>query len=487
MKTKLFSILLWVAALSGTAYLLMLGYYYVLALDDYNWIWHAEKGYWYLVRFTYMEWQSRFSAYMVDGILWLLMGRMTNWLLWTLLQLAVGYTSAWLLWRSTGYIRNIWNQWGMAILTTNIGILAMFEPSTFFWVCCPNYIHAIWATELLVYFNFFSKEKQWLRWLMVVLCAFYISGNAENYTPLVCMVWGSIFLWQFIVKKQYKWWQHAETNMVLVSTVIMMAGFLAQLFAPGNAVRIAAEESSGFMEHFELLPFVKSTIVASMVFVFRIVSRSGYYLLMLPIFLYIGSQLEIEDTFSWKNLWIGTGILLIFIVISVATCVYGVGWYASLRAYSFMSFVILAYAAYWCVSIGRHIKERKWIYVLSIICLVAIAGIDGYFFIHEYPMAKLYHDEVTARDNRIKEEVAKGRTEPLYVEAYTDNSYPSSYTILRNAVQYVLGRTKRYDERQFMYMPSLLTTDPHNWRNNNIKRYYHAQFDIIGWYDEPQN
>lgn len=99
-------------------------------------------------------------------------------------------------------------------------------------------------------------------------------------------------------------------------------------------------------------------------------------------------------------------------------------------------------------------------------------------------MAKLYHDEVTARDNRIKEEVAKGRTEPLYVEAYTDNSYQSSYAIMRNALQRALGRSKRYNEPQFMYMRSSLSNDPKNWRNNNIRIYYHTQFDIIGW-DEP--
>ncbi len=484
MKERIFTIVLWIAALAGTGYLLMLGFYYVLALDDYGWIWQAEQGYWKLIEYTYMEWQSRFTAYMVDGALWILMGRMTNWLPWTILQLAVGYVSAWLLWRSTGHIKDVWNQWGLAILTTNIGILAMFEPSTFFWVCCPNYIHAIWATELLVYFNFFSKEKHWFRWLMVVLCAFYISGNAENYTPLVCMVWGCIFLWQFFVKKQHKWWQNEEVHMALIATLIIGAGFLAQLFAPGNAVRLQYEGTRRFMGHFALIPFMKSTVVASMVFMFRILSRSGYYLLLIPIFLYIGSRIEIKDTFTWRRLGIWSALLLVFIVISVAECVYGVGWYASLRAYSFMSFVVLAFITYWSILYGKHLGEKKWMQPLAIAGMAATIGIGTYFFVHEYPMAKLYHDEVTARDNLIKEEVAKGRTEPLYVEAYTDNSYQSSYAIMRNALQRALGRSKRYNEPQFMYMRSSLSKDPKNWRNNNIRIYYHTQFDVVGW-DEP--
>ena len=167
--------------------------------------------------------------------------------------------------------------------------------------------------------------------------------------------------------------------------------------------------------------------------------------------------------------------------------VYGVGWYATPRAYCFMSFVVLSFVAYWGVVIGRHVGEKKWLYSLAIAGCLAITGIEGYFFTHEYPMAKLYHDEVSARDNLIKEEVAKGRTEPLYVEAYTDNSYPSSYTILRNALQCALGRTKRYDEKQFVYMQSSLSKDPKNWRNVEVKRYYHAQFDIIGWENEGPN
>lgn len=486
MKEKIFSIVLWFAALSGTAYLMMLGFYYVLCLDDYGWIWFAEEGYGRLMEFSYMEWQSRFSAYMVNGLLWQLMGRMTNWLPWTILQLTVGYTSAWLLWRSVGHIKNVWNQWGLAILTTNIGILAMFEPSTFFWVCCPNYIHAIWATELLVYFNFFSKEKQWLRWVMVVLCAFYISGNAENYTPLVCMVWGCVFFWRFVVEKQYKWWQHSETHMILIATLIMGLGFLAQLFGPGNAVRVAGEETGGFMEQFALIPFVKKTSLASFVFILRIISRSGYYLLLLPLFLYIGTQIDIADTFSRKRFFIWLCLLLGFIIIAVATCVYGVGWYASLRAYSFMSFVVLAFIAYWAILYGRHLAEKKWMHALAVVGMVVITGICTYFFVHEYPMAKLYHDEVTARDNLIREEVAKGRTEPLYVEAYTDNSYQSSYAVMRNAIQKVLGKSKRYYEPQFMYMQSSLSVSPKDWRNDELMRYYHTQFNVIGW-DEPRN
>lgn len=486
MKEKLFTIFLWVAAISGTAYLLMLGFFYVLALDDYGWIWFAEEGYGRLMEFSYLEWQSRFSAYMVNGVLWQAMGRMTNWLPWTILQLAVGYTSAWLLWRSVGHVKNICNQWGLAILTTNIGILAMLEPSTFFWVCCPNYIHAVWATELLAYFNFFSKEKSWLRWLMVAICAFYISGNAENYTPLVCMVWGCIFLWRVLGKKQYKWRLYNETHMVLIATIIMGAGFLAQLFGPGNAVRVEGESLGGFMEDFALLPFLKKTAVANLVFILRIISRSGYYLLLFPLFLYVGSKLEIDDSFTWKRFLIGLFILLALIVIAVATCVYGVGWYASLRAYSFMSFLLLAFVAYWSILYGRHLGEIKWIYPLSIASMVVITCICTYFFVHEYPMAKLYHDEVTARDNLIKEEVQKGRTEPLYVAPYSDNRYQSSYAIMRNAINKMLGKSKRYYEPQFMYKQSSLSVSPKDWRNDELMRYYHTNFDVIGW-DDPQN
>ena len=118
--------------------------------------------------------------------------------------------------------------------------------------------------------------------------------------------------------------------------------------------------------------------------------------------------------------------------------------------------------------------------------MVVITGICTYFFVLEYPMAKLYHDEVSARDNLIKEEVARGRTEPMYVESYTDNRYQSSYANMRNAMQKVLGKSKRYYEPQFMYMQSSLSVSPSDWRNDELMRYYHTQFDVIGW-DEPRN
>ena len=57
---------------------------------------------------------------------------------------------------------------------------------------------------------------------------------------------------------------------------------------------------------------------------------------------------------------------------------------------------------------------------------------------------------------------------------------------MRNAMQQVLGKSKRYYEPQFMYMQSSLSTNPKDWRNDGLMRYYHTQFDVIGW-DEPRN
>ena len=80
-----------IAAVVSSAYLLMLGWYNTLSLDDYGFVADIEEqGPWEFTKNMYLNWQGRFSAFFVSSYLMPIFGRMSNMLPYTVFQMAVG-------------------------------------------------------------------------------------------------------------------------------------------------------------------------------------------------------------------------------------------------------------------------------------------------------------------------------------------------------------------------------------------------------------
>ena len=59
-------VLLIIAAIATTVYLLMLGWYNTLTLDDYVWVDIEERGVFKWMYNVYMTWEGRWSAFTID-------------------------------------------------------------------------------------------------------------------------------------------------------------------------------------------------------------------------------------------------------------------------------------------------------------------------------------------------------------------------------------------------------------------------------------
>ena len=65
-------------AIASTAYLLMLGWNNALSLDDYGYVFLVENnGVLGMMRMAYQGWQCRFSTFFVNGLVFLLFGRVS--------------------------------------------------------------------------------------------------------------------------------------------------------------------------------------------------------------------------------------------------------------------------------------------------------------------------------------------------------------------------------------------------------------------------
>lgn len=479
-----------IAAFVTTAYLLMLGCFNTLSLDDYGFVVDlSHYTPWEWTKFMYMTWQGRFSGFFVSGITFQLWGRASSLLSWTVIHLLLGYWVVGLIIRDVVKIKDVGLWLPLAVLIENITIMSVLEFSTFYWLCCAGYFLVVYATILLAYVLFFSHWRNWINWAIAILCALYVSGSAENYTPLVLMVLGIVWLIRIIDGSKADSFATAfrANSMLFVVCAILAIGFLAVLLAPGNKVRMQnGNELVGFMYNFRPVLFLKKTIIANSIFFLRLLSRSLYYLFALPLFMYMGSLCKANGIYinvenMGKKILIATILLLLFVFIAVTACVYGIGYYPPVRSMSYMAYVLMAYTGYVGVLLGASLAEKKQLINTLVICSALVWITYGcFYFVREYPVAKEYHACISQRDKDIQSLAEQGNTETYYAERYRAPKWRNTYSYLRTAINKCLGSKKVVNEPYFPYMVSALdATNPADFKNSGLQYYYNAHFDIL--------
>lgn len=472
------------AVVCSTAYLLMLGWFNNFLLDDYSFITFTDQGGAYgLMHDAYWNWQSRFSAFYVLGWILQIWGHASNLVGYTILLLVSGYATIYYALDSMTRISSKWLLLGSAILITNVSVMAYLELSTFYWVCCALYTLSTYAAIALYTAIFFSKGKLWLRWILVVVSSLYLCGGAENFTPLIIASLGIMLLYQMIHSRSWIFWRKHEQQMMLVSIVILALGFLIVISGPGSHSRAVSENSAGFMEQFTLIPFIKKSISASAIFAMRLASRGLYYVLLFPLGMLIGHHMTESQGVIWKKVLLSFIAMYAIVELSIVASVYGMGWFASLRAYSFVSFMVAAWVIYWGVLVGRKYRNQLAFW-LSVLSFLQINSMSVCFIRTEYPLVKDYHAQIARTNSFIEEQVRLCRTEPLYIAPVTHAEMPNTYALLRSLMNKCMGKSSAHIAPPATYFPYEqygLTIDPTHWKNRDIQWRFGADFEIIGW------
>ena len=173
--------------------------------------------------------------------------------------------------------------------------------------------------------------------------------------------------------------------------------------------------------------------------------------------------------------------MIFTIFITVCASVFGIGWYAPMRANSFMSFVVLAWVVYVGYLWGRRFYVRKLANTALTFSSVAIIATSILYITVEYPIVRDYNEQVLSIHHQAQEQVELCRTEPLIIQPIRTPHLTNSYSYLRNAIQVLFGKKRRYDEAYFPYERFEFSKQPSHWRNTCYKEWLGAEFDIIGW------
>ena len=482
MKTKIPIWMLCIAALSTTVYLLMLGWYNVLTLDDYGCVADVdEMGMFGYVQNMYMTWQGRWSAFLVDAIYYKIWGHASNLVTFTMFQLAIGYATVYYLLRKIILEQSKIILASVSILFVNLSILALQEISTFYWLCCPHYIICVWAFIWLCYLLFLIKDYRWWHIISIVLLSLYLSGIAETFTPLVIMVLGIKWLFNIFQEKRYNFVQQSNDRYLTISLLVLVAGFLIMVLAPGNATRVDSMSNNSFIGHFALSSFLFKWAKATAILFLRFISKSLYYIAIGIIAMWMGykhqnnPQLSAIVLDAKKAIYLSIALVLFFLI-AVAPCVYAMGWYAPPRSFSYMSFVFAFYAVWIGLSIGYQIKKGILVESAVILASALISVFAVVWSIQEQPALSAYYSWVADCQNDIREKVQNGDNTPYVIRNHVFPSKLNTYSRMCRMVG------KNRVEYQYPYMIFEVDNDPSHWKNQGLNQYYHANFIIIAEY-----
>lgn len=220
---------------------------------------------------------------------------------------------------------------------------------------------------------------------------------------------------------------------------------------------------SFLMGDLSLYIFTKRIVKSYALFFMKFLSRGLYYLALFPVFVWIGSQVRgtEDEVISLKQVGYILLLWMIFLLINVAMFIYGVGYVES-RALCFMSFVLVTITGYLGIRVGMSYKKESMI-LYAVLFNTSAMFISLLWFIKtDMPLVKEYNQYVTTRNWQIENKV----------QYYKSNGIPAA-----EQTAYVCAPFR--DEPKIPLIVSELTEDPNNWRNDGLKRYYHADFDII--------
>lgn len=477
-------VLLVLAAIATTCYLLMLGWYNTLTLDDYSWSSIESLGVWNWMKSVYMTWEGRWSAFTIDACIWKIWAHASNMILFTVIHLAIGYVTTYCLLRKIlSVARFDWLLLTFSVLIVNLSILALQEISTFYWLCCPHYVMCVWAFMWLCNLLFLTTQFKWWRVLFIVLLSLYLSGLAETFTPLVIMLLGIKWLLNIFGDKRYNFFQHPSDRYLTISLVILVIGFLVMVFAPGNSARVETMSERSFVGNFALSAFCVQWCKATMILALRFISKALYYIAIVIISAWVGYAYKDNEkvkalALNIKQVVLLTLALVLFFAISVAPCVYAMGWYAPPRSFSYMSFAF-AYCAIWIgLSIGAQSQHPNVTIISTGVVALCLTILSSIWIAKEQPIVSNYHDWVMACRADIQQKIDNNDTAPYVTEGYLFPAERNTYSRM------CLMMGKNRIEYQYPYMLFNLSKDPQDWKNIALKEYMHTDFDIVGWSEE---
>lgn len=485
-KTKLFLLFLLIADVASLIYLLGLGSYNSLLIDDYGFSSRVDRiGIINLTLEMYNTWQGRFGMFLISGSFFKIFGAEGNVLAITILNLILGFGSIYLFLSLFFKTLNRWLLFLVSVFLVNLSIMSLFEISTFYWVCASVYISIIFLSFLLSWIIFNPHLNKFFAYISIFLLTIFVGGGAETYTPLVIMLLGIVLLLKL---KQHGFKALLNDHIarkLLFALLCLFIFFILMVIAPGNKVRMDFIVNTLHKTHPTGFTLIVKTFRSMLNLFFLIGAKKGYYLLAFPVFYYLAviskdkwSKIDFP-VFKFVYLFYSLILLLSFLWISVLPGVYATGDLMVQRALTYVSFVMIIFFAIWGFYLGVSFPNKKLALQMSIVGFVLFSGFSIYFSSTEFVTCRNYQKEIKLREElllNLQKENFKGvaKVKPIVIHAEL-----SSYSILWNQVVGRYKAEKKTYHEFFPYERFVLSCDKTDWKNVGLKEYLKLDYDIV--------
>jgi len=484
-KKQIIILLLASANIVSLIYLLGVGYYNNLLIDDYLFTAKVERnGIFGFIIEMYNTWQGRYGSFLLSSFFF----KLSNHLFFvTIIQLVTGYISFYLFLNLLLKNKQKIISWLLSIFFINVSVMSLFEISTFYWLCASTYVMLIFLTFMLVWVIFEYRISNLIAYFLILILTFIIGGGAETYTPLIILVLGIINIYKLYNLGIRNFFFDKVNVRLLIVNLLLCVFFVIMLIAPGNEVRMRYVVTNLHFIHPTGGALILKTFRAMINLTFLIVAKSLYFILVFPLFYWLGSQIKDVDTSNFflnkdklKLKAIGSIILLFtFLWISLLPGVYAINDLMPLRSLSYVSFVMTFFFAYWGLVLGLNFSMNRIIYILIIIGLTSMITISATFSLIDIPKCKTYCNDIKMREKELLDLQEMKFKGVALIKPIVVSKSQSTYSKLWNLVVGNYKLEKKMNQSYFPYEQFSLSTDSKDYRNQGLKDYLDVDFVLV--------
>ena len=459
-------------------YWVVLAANYCLHYDDVHFMWKLrEYSILEYVKEMYMTRGGNFVGYVLNGFLFSISNWVGDYHFWPMVFYALGILITWGAFREMPWIKNSgWKGWLGIITLYNIYVLTSVDYAVFTWLCAMQYY--LFAPIVCLILRYFAKDRlDWWQWILLVVLAVFIAGNAvsiSTVTFVVLFAYG-MYLWYNEGWNIKLTWAKPQVRRLLLLTAVMLVCFAIVYIAPGNWNRL---ETGDDMQHPEsLMEFGKAIVKCMVMFLYMMAFYLPYVLIVMVMGARAGMKYPIELSISRKKAIVITLIVsLVYLSICVIPLAYlsnGFGIqrnYIQIGFFYTLTFFALGYLLTNQSKVDNA-KQTKWINVSMYLCTIFLTVIMALNIRQDLPVARAYNKSHQEREAYLLSLQEDGDKETVVVAPYPSTATPDAkYNVLK-----WIGKSTG---KQAVYYEADTDVEPNEYESH-IRNYLKLDFDFV--------
>ncbi len=364
------------ANLLSIVYLLILGYYNRLAMDDYCYLTiRNEHGFFSPFTFWYQNYQGRFAPQFFFNMIAKVFDLTHSLLPFTILFLTL---FIWVLYKLLKKIVPVLSNFellNLGAFVFSVFVINNYEFNTFFWLnVSAMYFGGV--LFLLIGINeILSSKSNFRTYLLIIFCGVYVGSSSETFA-LIMSILTALALIIFLLRLKFdyiRFISDIHLRKLLLAFIFCSVSFMIMYLAPGNDVRLKITAINMQQQiPMPLHKFLPAALNAFLVFSGSTILKLPVWVLLSLPFLYLGVYLKDNILFFNKvdYLKILPFCFVIFLWICLLPTVYVQGDIGPGRALTHIAFYMTCFVAFISLLSGLKLKLNKnyflWMAMMSL-------------------------------------------------------------------------------------------------------------------------